>query len=130
MVFMNRDFLPKLFRSLEDLEAAINGARNNLLKKNEEELLHIPRSIWVRLDSYNDILNKQRSLALELGSLLILGRFEEVNQKVIIINNLSSMIRDDAKEVLSLFTKNLQSDPEVSGTVEISEESTSTQTYH
>jgi hypothetical protein len=54
-----------------------------------------------RITSYEEILKKQRTLADELCRFATIGDWQEVSRHVQLINGLSAMIRDDAKEILS-----------------------------
>jgi hypothetical protein len=85
-----------LFDSFNELERAIVAARKTLENKNEP-----PKEILARISSYEDILDKQRNLATALCGHSTLGNWGEVARHIKLINGLSAMIRDDAKEILS-----------------------------
>lgn len=91
----------RLFQSFSDLERAIGSARKTL-----EEREGIPPEVVARLSSYDDILEKQRNLAKELCQSIKNGDWDEVTRKVGLINGLSSMIRDDARAILSSLSLN------------------------
>jgi hypothetical protein len=93
---MQDEMISKLFSSFTDLEKAISSARHTLEKRGS-----ISKEILARLDSYYDILDKQRILATALCDHLNKGNWSEVNRHVQLINGLSAMIRDDAKAVLA-----------------------------
>ncbi len=94
---INPNIIQKLFQSFTDLEDAIGSAKVTLAKRGE-----IPTEIMERLDSYDGILVKQRTLAEELCTHINKGDWDEVSRHVGLINSLSAMIRDDAKAILSL----------------------------
>ena len=93
---MQNNIIEKLFGSFSELEQAINQAKSTLAEKDA-----IPEEIMERLDSYDGILVKQRRLAHELCEHIAKEDWEEVNRCVGLINGLSSMIRDDARAILS-----------------------------
>lgn len=86
----------KLLQSFCDLEKAIEGARSNL-SANE----NIPTSVMKRLDSYSDILSRQRELAAILEGHVASGNIPEVARHISLINALSGMIIEDARGLLS-----------------------------
>lgn len=88
--------IQKLLNSFDELERAIFAAKQTF-----EAKAIAPDGILERIQNYESILNKQRSLADELCRHATLGDWQEVNRHVQLINGLSAMIRDDAKEVLS-----------------------------
>ena len=97
----------RLFRSFEDLEKAIGSARKTLEERGE-----VPEEVVARLNSYDSILEKQRTLAHRLCENIKKGNWDEVTRQVGLINGLSGMIRDDARAILSSLS--LNSDEEVS----------------
>ena len=100
-VTMQNNIVEKLFASFTDLETAIMSAKKTLASKES-----IPQEVFQRLNSYDGILAKQRSLANEMCQHMQAGNWEEVNQFVSRINGLSSMIRDDARSILSSISLN------------------------
>ncbi len=92
---MKRILINRLFESISELENAISSARVTLSsnKKQTEPLLG-------RIEVYQDILSKQRNLATALCGHAALGNWNEVSRHVKLINELSYLIRDDAREVL------------------------------
>ncbi len=86
----------RLLQSFRDLETAIEGAKSNL-KTNTK----VPVSVMERLESYSDILDRQRELAKVLESHVNTGNLSEVARHITLINGLSGMIIDDAKGLLS-----------------------------
>jgi len=93
---MQDTILQKLFSSFTDLERAIESARGTLAKKE-----YVPQEILERLQSYDGILIKQRTLANDLCQHLNRGNWDEVSRHVSLINGLSAMIRDDARAILT-----------------------------
>ena len=92
----NSELISRLRDSFGNLERAISGARSTL-EKNQ----NVPKSFIDRLDSYEEILSKQRLLARSLDDLVQVGGFEQIAQHVKVINSLSGMIIDDAKNMLA-----------------------------
>ena len=86
----------RLLQSFSDLEKAIEGAKSNL-----KENVKIPDSVLERLESYSDILDRQRELAQVLESHVTTGNLTEVARHISLINGLSGMIIDDARGLLS-----------------------------
>lgn len=101
---MQNAIMDRLFSSFIELEQAIHSARKTLASRGE-----VPAEILERLDSYDTILAKQRSLASILCEHINNGNWDEVGRHVNLINGLSAMIRDDARAILSALKVN--SDP-------------------
>ena len=93
---MSTNLVERLFKSFQELESAIDGARSNLEKKSS-----VPEHVFERLDSYDEILKKQRTLALTLSDYVRRGDTAQVSRYVTIINGLSGMIIEDARSILS-----------------------------
>ncbi len=93
---VNKIIISRLFESFNELERAIVSARQTLEKKSEP-----PKEILARIASYEGILDKQRNLATALCGHSSLGNWDEVARHVKLINGLSAMIRDDAREILA-----------------------------
>ena len=93
---MKHNIVNKLLDSFNELERAITTARATL-----EEGENPPKEILAHIESYEEILEKQRSLATALCGYASMGNWEEVSRHVRLINGLSAMSRDDAREVLS-----------------------------
>lgn len=92
----------RLMNSFDDLEHAIHGARASLSRKDD-----VPQSVFDRLDSYQGILGKQRSLTRELAQYVKEGNVGEVGRLVNLINGLSGMIIDDARQILTALSSGL-----------------------
>ncbi|MFN8391073.1 MAG: hypothetical protein U0136_12355 [Bdellovibrionota bacterium] len=93
---MNKIIISRLFESFNELERAIVSARQTLEQKSEP-----PQDLLARITTYEQILDKQRSLATALCGHSSLGNWDEVSRHIKLINGLSSMIRDDAREILA-----------------------------
>lgn len=102
----NGNIVARLFASFTDLEHAINSAKKTLAEKES-----IPEEIVKRLNSYDTILTKQRTLATSLCEEMARGNWDEVSRLVGLINGLSSMIRDDARAILSALALNSDNAP-------------------
>ncbi|RMD86402.1 MAG: hypothetical protein D6808_03415 [Candidatus Dadabacteria bacterium] len=98
---MGNSVLERLFSSFTELEQAIGSAKASLEKRD-----FVPESIIERIRSYDEILEKQRSLAVKLCDHINKGQWEEVARHVNLINGLSAMIRDDAKAILRALSGN------------------------
>ena len=98
---MQDSIIDRLFSSFTDLERAIESAKVTLAQKES-----IPEEIVKRLGSYDGILAKQRGLATSLCEHIEKGNWDEVSRHVGLINGLSSMIRDDARTILSSLALN------------------------
>jgi hypothetical protein len=93
---MESNIVERLFASFTELEVAINKARDTFKTRPS-----IPDTVIRRLESYDSILAKQRSLAVSLCEAISRKNWDEVNRNVGLINGLSVMIRDDAKAILA-----------------------------
>lgn len=93
---MENNIIGRLFASFTDLERAIESAKQTLAARRE-----VRADILERLQSYDGILAKQRTLANELCAYMENGQWERVARHVTLINGLSAMIRDDARAILS-----------------------------
>lgn len=91
----------RLFGSFKVLEMAIISARETLYTRQG-----VRPEVLSRLDSYSELLEKQRILAAELQQLIDNAHWSEVAQKIAVINALLEMIRNDAKEVLDMINGN------------------------
>ena len=95
------NIIERLYASFTDLEEAIHSAKATLATK-----ASVPPEVFVRLDSYDTILFKQRQLASELKVYINKGNWGDVSRHVNLINGLSAMIRDDARAILSSLSLN------------------------
>lgn len=103
---MNKFVLRKLLQSFTELESAITNARKSIEKCSTPQA-----EILTRITSYEDILLKQKIYVGELCQQMHLKNWSEVSRVIRIINGLSTMIRDDARELLA--------EPEFSGADEV-----------
>jgi len=85
----------RLHGSFSNLERAISGAKERLSTNPQ-----VDPQVVERIMQYETVLTKQRSIAAELAENFAKGDFKEVARQVNIINNLSSMIIDDAKQII------------------------------
>jgi len=92
---VNKLVIQKLLESFTELETAIRSARLALTKRNDP-----PKELLERVENYERILSKQRFLATDMWKHVSLSNWGEVGRHVKLINALSSMIRDDAREVV------------------------------
>jgi hypothetical protein len=97
----SNNIITRLFASFTDLETAIHSAKATLGMRDG-----VPEAVLIRLASYDDILLKQRKMAVTLCEQMNKGNWDEVNRLVGIINGLSAMIRDDARAILSSLSLN------------------------
>jgi hypothetical protein len=99
---VNKLILGRLFESFTELERAIYSAKVTLAAKESQ-----PTELLERIANYERILAKQKSLASALCTFISSGNWEEVDRHVKLINGLSSMIRDDAREIVAGFRPKL-----------------------
>ena len=99
--FMQKNIIDRLYQSLSELENAITKAKGTLKSSGS-----VSPSVIERLNSYSSVMQDQRELAAKLCFYINQKNWEEVNRHVSMINCLSSMIRDDAREVLSSLSAN------------------------
>ena len=100
----NSNIIERLFSSFTELEQAIESAKTTLAKKES-----VPAALLERLNSYDSILIKQRTLATTLCGHINAGNWDEVARHVGLINGLSAMIRDDARAILSSLATDVES---------------------
>lgn len=93
---MSEQLVGKLLESFEELDRCINHTRGVLSQKQG-----ISEDVLSRVEQYAQIVNKQKTLASELKNYIELQNWEQVTRHVRLINGLSSMIRDDARAILS-----------------------------
>ena len=93
---MQKIVIDRLFRSFDELETAITSARRALERLDKDNT-----DIIKRMNSYQQMLTKQRYLANELCDHAGSGKWEEVDRHIKLINGLSLMIRDDAREIVA-----------------------------
>jgi len=93
---VNNQIIERLHLLFQDLELAIQRSKSVIADKENpsEELL-------ARIATYSEILAKQRVIADELPALIEKSDWLAVSQSVKQINELSLMIRDDAREMIS-----------------------------
>lgn len=88
--------LERLLESLGELEESIQSAQRVLLDRGNAE-----PALEQRLRQYESMLLKQRQLAFDLNDLIENGSWEAVGRAVRIINGISTMLRDDARQALA-----------------------------
>jgi len=93
---VTQTIIKRLFDSFGELERAIASAKITLKRQQQP-----PKAVLDRIGVYEDILQKQRKLATELCGYVSVGNWAEVSRHVQLINGLSAMIRDDAREILA-----------------------------
>lgn len=103
---MQENIINRLFSSFDELEKAIESAKVTLNKRTS-----IPEDVLQRIGSYDEILRKQRTLAKTLCTSINQGDWSEVSRVVNLINGLSTLIRDDAKAILSSLSLNSDIEP-------------------
>ena len=93
---MNKIVISKLLESFTELETSIRSAKLALTKRE-----NAPQELVDRVENYERILDKQRRLADEMWNQVAVSNWAEVGRYVKLINGLSAMIRDDAREVVT-----------------------------
>ena len=86
----------KLLDSFDQLENCISVTKEVLAAKPG-----VPEDVMARIEQYNGIVAKQRTLAETLRAHIENQNWDEVGRHVRLINGLSTMIRDDAQAILS-----------------------------
>lgn len=92
---MSTQLVDKLLESFDKLDRCINVTRDVLAERDG-----VPEDVVLRINQYSNIVAKQRALASALREHLESRNWAEVSRHVKLINGLSSMIRDDAHEIL------------------------------
>ena len=87
--------IKKLLQSINELESAIAKAKISFADRPGGD------AVIERIKHYEDMLRKQKSLTTTLCGYAVQGNWNEVNRHVKLINGLSLMIRDDARELLN-----------------------------
>ena len=90
-----RQTAEKLYLSLEALENAVRKAKASLSLNS-----NVPAEIIDRIDSYDEILVKQRTLIGGILSERENENWPEVLKQIHVVSELSKMIKDDVLEVL------------------------------
>ena len=90
------EVINRLNDSLDELEKSISIAKKALLSRKE-----IPLDLIRRVESYENIISKQRALSQQLISYVMNANWDEVARHVKLINGLSAMIHEDANSLLS-----------------------------
>lgn len=93
---MSNPLVDKLLTSFDELDRSISVTKQNLATKPG-----VPNDILLRLDQYAEMVAKQRILATDLRLQIENGKWDEVARAVKLINGLSSMIREDAQQILA-----------------------------
>ncbi len=93
---MTGSFVDKLLTSFDKLENCISVTESVLKQKPE-----VPEDVIKRINQYSEIVSKQRRLAEELRGYLAEQNWDQVSRHIKLINGLSSMIRDDAQQILA-----------------------------
>ena len=93
--------IERLKGSFSNLERAIVGAKERLAVTPD-----VDNKVIDRISQYELVLDKQKSIADALANSFAAGDFTEVARQVNLINNLSSMIIDDAKQIITGLQQN------------------------
>ena len=93
--FVKQHIFGNLFLSFSRLEKAIETAKSCVSANQSAS-----KEILNRLHSYEEILYKQKQLANALCTHTAHRDWNEVSRHIKIINGLSRMIRDDAREIV------------------------------
>ena len=92
---MKKIIINRLFQSFTELEHAIASARTTFQEKRGGS-----GALMERIGVYEEILEKQKSLATVMCGYATIGNWSEVARHIKLINGLSYMIRDDARQIL------------------------------
>lgn len=88
--------LKRLGIALEHLELTIKRVKATTQNKTDEVSLRVKS----RIPSYDQILKKQRQLAVKICDNFESKNWEELSQNLKVVAGLSSLISNDAKEVV------------------------------
>ena len=91
----------KLMNSFRKLELAISTAKSVVSQRD-----HAAQDVIQRLEKYQAILSKQRSLAIDLSASVATKDWSAAGRHLKIINALSTMIRDDASGLIKRYDSN------------------------
>lgn len=100
---MPQNVIRKLVASFDQLEKSIGTAKEALLRRNP-----VPMDLMRRIASYEEVLNKQRSLTRTLCRHIAEANWEEVSRHIKLINGLSAMVHKDAGEVMNAVMGNIE----------------------
>lgn len=93
---MAYEVVNKLFQSLDELGRAIG-----LAKRTVEARKNPSPDLLKRISYYEEILLKQRRLAEAMCNYIKQDKWDEVTRHVKLINGLSSLIHEDARELVT-----------------------------
>jgi len=91
-----QELIIKLMASLTEVQETVKDTREKLNQRND-----VPQDVFNRLDSYDEIVTKQKILCEELDNHFKTKNVVEIARCVKLMNCYSSMIRDDAHEILT-----------------------------
>jgi len=77
------------------------GRAIGLAKQSVEARANPSKDVLKRINYYEEILNKQRRLAETMCDYIKQDKWDEVTRHVKLINGLSSMIHEDARELVA-----------------------------
>ena len=92
----NESLVIKLFGAVTELEQSINRARGSL-----GQMECVPSTVITRMSSYDGVLASQRKYINELSTFVKQGNTPEIARLVNLINQLSAMIKDDVRSILT-----------------------------
>lgn len=87
--------IAKLEKSIAHLEVAVFAARERLAQK-----FGVKHPTVMRLNEYLPSIQEQRKYIEQLQEAIKIQNFDEVSRLVVLINSISYMIKDDARDVL------------------------------
>ncbi|MDR2338186.1 MAG: hypothetical protein LBE20_06025 [Deltaproteobacteria bacterium] len=100
--------IKKLNDSLDNLENSVQTAKGVICKQEV-----VPADILRRILNYEEVISKQRGLVNKLIIMLERGKSEEAIHLIKIINGLSSMIFEDANDLINSFVTGDKPAPDV-----------------
>jgi chromosome segregation and condensation protein ScpB len=92
------DVIKTLHESLDNLENSIRTAKAVVCKQDP-----VAADVLKRILNYEEVITKQRGLVNKLIVMLETGKADEAIHLIKIINGLSSMIFEDANDLVKLF---------------------------
>ncbi len=90
--------ITRLRESLDNLEKSVFSAK--IAVSNQDV---VSAEVIKRISNYEDVISKQRTLVDRLNSVMECGKTDEAMHLIKVINGLSSMIYDDANDLIKTF---------------------------
>ena len=90
-----QSIINRLLESLEELERSIRLAKKTLSTSEKQD-----ESLCKRISYYEEVISKQKKLSQSLCEHMMKGNWTEVSRHVKLINGFSTLVRQDAKNLI------------------------------